>query len=301
MTSTLSGLPPGARVAVLRLRSLGDCVLTTPALRLLKATRPDLRLAIVVESRFAEVFHGNPDIDALLPPAPTAIIQWRPQLVLNFHGGTRSMILTAVSGARFRAGFAHHRGAALYNIRIPTAQQIFGFDRKVHTAEHLASAIFYLGAERQPIPRARLFTAASSGCSRPTLAIHPFAATPEKTWPAEKFLKIAARFKDLQPVFLAGPGEDAAPFRAYKTLAGAPLSETKALLANATLFIGNDSGPAHMAAAFGVPSVVLFGLSDPIVWAPWRVPSEVITTDGPIDSISVDRVAEAAEALRVAQ
>ena len=63
-------------------------------------------------------------------------------------------------------------------------------------------------------------------------------------------------------------------------MAGAPLGEIKSLLRGAALFIGNDSGPAHMAAAFGVPVVVIFGSSDPVIWAPWRTASEVVHARG---------------------
>ena len=98
-----------SRVAVIRLRSLGDCVLTTPALDILKRSRPDLRLAVVVEDRFRDIFEGNPDLEAILPPALGALRAWRPALCLNFHGGTRSAWMTALSGSPFRAGFGHFR------------------------------------------------------------------------------------------------------------------------------------------------------------------------------------------------
>ena len=81
----------------------------------------------------------------------------------------------------------------------------------------------------------------------------------------------------LEPVFIGGGGDDFSPFRAFRAVAGAPLSEIKRLLAGASLFVGNDSGPAHMAAAFGVPAVVIFGASDPAIWGPWRTVSEVVT------------------------
>ena len=55
-------------MAILRLRSLGDCVLTTPAVDILKRCRPDLRLAVVVEDRFRDIFEGNPDVDEILAP-----------------------------------------------------------------------------------------------------------------------------------------------------------------------------------------------------------------------------------------
>jgi len=75
----LERLPSGSRIAVIRLRSLGDCVLTTPALALLKTHRPDLRIGAVVEDRFRAVFEGNPQVDEILPPAARAVAKWHPR------------------------------------------------------------------------------------------------------------------------------------------------------------------------------------------------------------------------------
>lgn len=66
MDQVLERLPKSARIAVIRLRSLGDCVLTTPALSLLKQARPDLQLAVVAEDAFAPIFTGNSDVDRIL-------------------------------------------------------------------------------------------------------------------------------------------------------------------------------------------------------------------------------------------
>ncbi len=290
-------LPNRARVAVIRLRSLGDCVLTTPALDILKTARPDLRVAVVVEDRFAPVFEGNPAVEALLPPRIPALRDWQPDLCLNLHGGSRSAALTAASGAKIRAGFAHFRFAQAYTVKIPTAQQILGVDRVVHTAEHLASAVFYLGAPRMEIPRARL-SAVSRTNPKPYAVIHPVASQPNKTWPAERFLDVADRL-EMEPVFIAGPGEDLTPFKKYRILSGAPLAEIKNLLANATLFLGNDSGPAHMAAAFGLPVIVLFGASNIDVWRPWKTCSEALSSPDGIASISTEQVMSALARLRV--
>src|SRR5579863_7755424 len=124
MSSVLESLPQGGRVAVVRLRSMGDCILTTPALTILKNARPDLRIAVVVESRFAELYENNPDIAEILPPDMRALRNWRPALCLNLHGGRTSTRLTAFSGARVRAGFAHFRFLAMYHVKIPRAQEI---------------------------------------------------------------------------------------------------------------------------------------------------------------------------------
>jgi ADP-heptose:LPS heptosyltransferase len=128
--------------------------------------------------------------------------------------------------------------------------------------------------------------------------IHPIASEPAKTWPADRFLAVAAQL-GLEPVFIGGPGEDLSAFHPHRTLAGAPLSEIKQLLAGAALFLGNDSGPAHMAAAFGIPVVVLFGASQVDVWRPWKTPAETLVGPAGISSISVEQVLAALARLRV--
>lgn len=282
MENLLDRLPSGARIAVIRLRSLGDCVLTTPAIALLKQFRPDARVTVIVEPRFAAIFEGNPDIHEVRDGFTRA------DLAINFHGGPRSMALTL--GSRFRAGFEHHRGSFLYSHRIPRAQEILGVERKVHTAEHLASAMFWLGVPPTEIPRARLF--ADLPPDRGNYAvIHPFASAPDKTWPASRFVEVAKRLSGLEPVFLAGSGDDTTPFAGFRVLKNEPLARVKSLISGAALFVGNDSGPAHIAAAFGVPVVVIFGASDPVTWAPWRTEAHVLTG---LDRVSVEDVLSAA-------
>jgi len=301
MTTVLESLPQGGRVAVVRLRSMGDCILSTPAVSILKRARPDVSLAIVVEERFAAIFEGNPDVDIILRPRWSALRSWNPRLCINLHGGPASAMLTALSGAGTRAGFAHFRHSFIYNVKIPRAQQILDTETKVHTAEHLASAMFYLGAPRVEIPKARLF-AAPSRESRPYAVIHPVASAPDKTWPAERFTDIAnhlERSLELDPVFIGAAGEDLSSFRKWRTIPGAPLAELKSLIAGASLFLGNDSGPAHMAAAFGIPEVVIFGASDSVIWAPWRTNAEMLMGSQGIGSVSVRQVMDALERLRV--
>jgi ADP-heptose:LPS heptosyltransferase len=294
-------------------------VLTTPALDILKRFRPDLRLAVMVEDRFRAIFEGNPDLDEILPPNLGALRRLSPMLCLNLHGGSRSAWMTALSGARYRAGFGHFRHQLAYNVRIPRAQEILGVERKVHTAEHLASAMFYLGAAVCEIPRAKVVVElvgrtpwsaqvpldlpeADEGVGRGPggphnyAIIHPFATSASKTWHAGGFLAVAQHLEQagLEPVFIGAAGDDFSPFREFRTISGAPLSEVKSLIASAALFAGNDSGPAHMAAALGAPSVVIFGDSDPAIWGPWRTASEVVTAPA-----GVAQVLDALARLRV--
>lgn len=307
MDPVLEQLPSRSRVAVVRLRSLGDCVLTTPALQLLKQYRPDLQIAVIVESRFRAVFEHNPDVEQLLPPHLPPLWAWRPRLCVNLHGGTRSLILTAGSGARVKAGFAHFRAPWINSVRIPTAQQVLGLSRKVHTAEHLACAMFALGVPVQTVPQARLFVsdpARPAGVpAGPFAVVHPFASQPEKTWPPERFVAVASHLLanwQITPVFLGGAGDDFTPFREFTCLQGLPLNEIKRAMRHASFFVGNDSGPAHLAAACSVPLVVLFGPSDADVWSPWKAHGEVLSAAGPVSSLPISQVLAAIERARVA-
>jgi ADP-heptose:LPS heptosyltransferase len=293
MAPVLERLPHQARVVLMRLRSMGDCVLTTPAIALLHRARPDLEMAMIVEPRFRAVFAGNPALAHLFDPDVQALRRFRPELCVNLHGGTRSAWMTALCGARWRAGFAHYPFQAVYNVRMPRAQQVLGEERVVHTAEHVASAMFYLGVPRAEIPRAQLFTE-----ERPETGtyavIHPFASHPDKSWPVEHFAAVARRL-EMRTIVLAGPGDDAAMFPDAQVYANAPLETVKGVLKGAALFVGNDSGPAHLAAAFGVPVVALFGPTEPAIWGPWRTASRVLRWPG----ATVDRVCAAAAELQV--
>jgi ADP-heptose:LPS heptosyltransferase len=303
MINVLERLPSGARVAVIRLRSLGDCVLTTPAISLLKQARPDLRIAIVVEDAFAPVFAGNPDVESVLAPNASEISRWRPELTLNLHGGSTSVRLTIAARSRWRAGFANFRFRPVYNIHIPRAQEILHVDRKVHTTEHVASAMFYVGVPQAEIPRARLF-AKPMPSTRPYAVLHPMASAPDKTWPSANFFEVAEHMQKrlgLEPLFIAGPGENLDAFAQYQCFAGSPLEEIKSLLAGASLFVGNDSGPAHIAAGFGLPVVVLFGASDPDIWRPWRTESSVLTNRAGIHSIATAEATQAIETVLATQ
>lgn len=299
MTAALDSLPVGARVLIVRLRSLGDAVLTTPAIALLKRHRPDLRVGVVVEPRFAGVYEDNPDIDAILAPTLGVVAAYGARMALNLHGGTRSMALTLASLARLRAGFAHYRAQRIYNIHIPRAQQILGEERVVHTAEHVASAMFYLGVPHGEIPRARLVARPGKTPEVDYAVVHPTASAAHKAWPAERFAQLGAKLRQrgLEPVFIGAAGDDLSAFADFQIVRGASLAEVKTLLAGARLFVGNDSGPAHMAAAFGLPVVVLFGASDPRIWAPWHTPSQTIVAPEGLNKVTLNEVIEAVEKL----
>jgi heptosyltransferase-3 len=276
---------------------MGDCVLTTPAIKILNSSRPDVKIGIVVEPRFAAIFEDNPAISAILKPSLIEVFRWHPVLCLNFHGGRLSQVLALASRASIRAGFGRHRGSGLYHVRIPSAQEILGVEGPMHTVEQLASAMFYLGCPRQEIPRAGLF-AQPGAPRRPYAVIHPAAAARYKTWHPGGFVAVAKHVRDvygLDPIFIGNSGDDMAPFKDFECVVGAPLGGIKSLLSGAALFVGNDSGPAHIAAAFSVPLVVLFGrIEHRTTWAPWRATAaRTLADSGGIQAIATGQVTAA--------
>jgi ADP-heptose:LPS heptosyltransferase len=304
-SSLLPELPGGARILIVRLRSIGDIILLTPTLRLLKAWRPDLRVSVMVEARFRELLQGNPAVEEILTPgegsgarkllARLAVVRSlrrrRFSLCVNLHGGPTSRFLARWSGVPWRVGFAHYRGASLYNVLVPDARTILN-QPSLHTAEHQAAAFFYLGLPPQEIPRAEVFCGLAQAewwrrvCARlgvapgqPYAIIQPTASYKTKEWSAEGFARVGEHLEKragVTPVYSCGPGETAV-LEAVEKSRGAPvrrldglsLAQFAAALAEARIFVGNDSGPAHLAAALGRPVVVIFGSSSSPIWGPW--------------------------------
>ncbi len=125
--------------------------------------------------------------------------------------------------------------------------------------------------------------------------IHPFSGSPRKNWPLDRFRELAHALSARMPVhWCAGPEE--ALDRAMRF---DDLYDLACWFGGAQLYIGNDSGVTHLAAAIGVPVVAVFGPTDPRVWAPRGDRVRVVTGE-PIETVPVTAVWEAVVSLGVA-
>ena len=124
--------------------------------------------------------------------------------------------------------------------------------------------------------------------------VHPFSGSKRKNWPLERYHELAERLQAELPVFwCAGPEEP---------LDGAirfdDLYELACWIAGASVYIGNDSGISHLAAAAGAPVLALFGPTDPAVWAPLGAAVRIVSTPSPGMSIEAIMVEEVLDAVR---
>ena len=301
------------RVLIVRLRSIGDTVLTTPSLFALRRFLPGAEIDILLEDWVAPVLDGSDLVDRVITiprdsnSARARIARElrtsRYDLVYNLHGGTTATFLTRATGAKHRVGFENYQYARLHNHVAPSPLQIWGRPT-LHSVEQQLALIGWTGVPVTDRPPTRLavtetalksvrdkLVAAGFNRDNSFAMIHPTAAFDTKTWAAENFARVIDHLcgQGLIPVVVVSHEERAAG-DALKTLTKAPvvlltelnLPEVTALASRATLFIGNDSGIAHIAAAAGAPCVVIFGSSNRNHWRPWTTkPNEVVFEEMP--------------------
>jgi heptosyltransferase III len=303
----LPSLPKGAEMLVIRLRSLGDLVLETPAIAALHSWRPDLRISVLVEPRFAAVFEGNPAIAELIFSTGSIIETTRRlrahrfPIVFNQHGGPRSAILTGLSGSPWRVGWTGYQYSFLYNVHVPDAKEFHGREA-VHTVEHRISQFYWAGLPRGPIPNARVFPQPNAAQSiarklaekgialgAPYAVLQPGARLPEMRWPIAGFAELAHWLRERHGVasvvnLASGDTAIAAELRRELRDCAVTLNppldirELIALMAGSRIVIGNDSGPMHVAAALQRPSIAILSVSDPVQWHPWQSPHRIVQT-----------------------
>jgi ADP-heptose:LPS heptosyltransferase len=325
-SSVLFALPPGAEILIIRIRSLGDVIMLTPALAALHAWRPDLRISVLVAPAFASVLEGHPAVAEVIPmrgflSTARALRRRRFAVTYNQHGGPTSAFLTFAAGSPVRVCWARLRFQFFYNVRVPDPAAFFG-RAAIHTVEDRIAHFYFTGLPRVPIPPARVFpqpdavaavrkALSEHGISpgQPYAVLRPGAASPDKQWPIERFVELARwlhQSRGLPSVIDLGPGEDklgfvlmaqavppciavasTAPADAgieIPTLKHLGVRELIALIAGARLFVGNDTGPTHIAAAVGCPTVAVFAATDPLIWGPWRVAHRVVEAEALCDT-----------------
>ena len=299
------------KVLLVRLRSIGDTVLATPSLFALKRFLPNVTVDILVEDWVAPLLKDHPYVDNVIvlerggfmtrARVARELRAANYDVVYNLHGGTTATFLTRATGARHRVGFKSYQYAQLHNHQAPSPLLLWG-QQKTHSVEQQLALLGWTGVPVTDRPRTQLGISTESRAivqklltecglnDRKIALIHPAAAFATKQWATEHFARVAEFLsaRGLAPIAIAAPTERALLEKlcseaAVKiTTLELSLPEVTALAAQSQLFVGNDSGIAHIAAAVGTPAVVIFGSSNIAHWRPWNsAPAEVVFEEMP--------------------
>jgi ADP-heptose:LPS heptosyltransferase len=300
------------RILVLRGGALGDFLVTLPALGLLRTKWPGARIELVGHARAAglgvtggylDAVHSQHEarwsalFSAAAAELPSALRAWLAEfdLVVNYWpdpDGTLARRFPLRDGQQF--------------LSAPAAPFL------APAARHFCEPLKTLGLSTTDFrSHLRLPTGSdvgpSTSASRLPVAIHPGSGSSRKNWPRERWTELMARLEE--PILLVlGEAEmerwstpSVARFfstesKHVEVANDLPLPELAAALARCRLFLGHDSGVSHLAAAVGTPCVLLFGPTDPAMWAPPGDHVRVLRRGADLNTLGVEEVLTALSA-----
>ncbi|MFH1380233.1 MAG: glycosyltransferase family 9 protein [bacterium] len=277
------------KILVIQLRRLGDVLLTTPAVESLKRSFPQSRIDFLVEKAGGEILQNNPYISQIHIYKKSNSLQWiyfirrqKYDWVLDFLGNPRTSVLTALSGARVKAGFNYPVRGRLYNHRaqiIPGRRSVVDFklallQRLGLSISHSGPAMYVNGLERQEIEY--FLKKYTLNTNKILVGIAPASRRQTRQWLPEYYAQICDRLitrHNAHVIMLWGPGEEDVVENVRIRMKEKPiipallnLRMLGALIQQCSVVIANSNGPMHMAEALHVPTITIYGPNDPVSW-----------------------------------
>lgn len=331
----------------MRLYFLGDVLLSTPVLEALKRQFPDASLTVLIKKRARDILVNNPFVDELLeydaveryhcPPwaarLALSLRRRRFDLAVDLTGDLRSSCLLFAIEPGYRVGFNHVGLGFLLDRAIP-------YRATGHVVDHLLKAVELIGPTSvDPAPALyltddergggeALVRGAGVGEGRDYVVVSPGSNRLLRRWPASRFGRLSGLIRErlgAVPVVTGSALDAELAEEVVAASGGSALSlagrlsvrDLAAVAAGAKAFVGNDSGPIHIAASQGTPVVGLFGPTTPTHYAPRGAPSRIVwhrfpcspcpqrrcerAGDPCMASIAVDEVFEALQSLLSAE
>lgn len=291
------------RILIVRTSALGDVIHALPVLTALRRHLPEAKIGWVVEEGMAPVLSGHPDLDELLT---VRLRQWRrlspggvrelggflsaldrfsPDVVLDLMGNHKAGVLSALTLADRRIGFARRSrrepSSALW-ISEPVVP------RGTHAVDRMLSLLDALGIPPEPADFGpeKLFPGEPKGISGRYVLLHPGAGWANKRYPPAWWGQAARLLQERTgfPTWIAAArGEEALAAEveresggAARTVPAPDLPTLASLIRRARLMMGGDTGPTHMAQALGTPVLMLMGPTDPERHGPYGAPEHAL-------------------------
>jgi heptosyltransferase-2 len=279
---------------------IGDAVMCLPALESLGALYPSSEIFVLAKPRVVPVFMNNPAVSGIIPleagrhggflgtlRLSRELRAKKFDLAVLFQNAFGAALISLLGAAKERVGYARDMRSGLLTKAIPVSAEV----RKKHQVFYYLNIIKELGGNIpvNPVPRIYItgIEAAAAGAflereglaGKPVFGVAPGASYgPSKRWPAERFASVLKGLVDEYggAALIFGGPEDRQSCAGVKEampsaidLSGKiPLREAIALMACSSAFITNDSGPMHIAAALGVPTIAVFGSTEDSLTGP---------------------------------
>ncbi len=297
------------RILLVRLSAIGDCLHALPVATALRAQLPGCFLGWAIQGPAHQLLGDHPAVDRfhLYPRALRgvdrlrAILELRRELrrerydwALDVQGLFKSGLVGWMSGARERVGFegveSREFNRIFQNSRIAPPSGAHVVDRNLSLLQALDLEPPRQVSWELPLPalapELAAFLEAVAG-DRPLAMVNPGTTWDTKRWPVERFAAVARGLAERGLAVVVGWGDQderaraeaivvASRDRAVHSLPPTSLRDLAAVLARCRLFVGNDTGPLHLAVALGTPVVAVFGATDPTRNGPYGDGHEVV-------------------------
>lgn len=295
------------KILLIRLRRIGDVILTTPAISALRQGIPTASISYVVEKPYRELVDGNPNLDKVIVLEKKQrlrdflklirlIRKEKYDVVLDFHGGPRASLITLLSRAKLKVGYRIKYKNFIYNVKLPRSPKEGHF----HSVENHINLVKALGVDVKSLPplylpqgqeteveKVKKFIEENSLVGSKIITIHISAGNAFRNWGVDNLVQLTnllARRPDVNVVLLGTSEDQKAEEEILKKSTASLLSlvgrlnlrEVKELISHSSLFVGPDSGPMHIAASTSTPIVALFGPTLPANFAPWQAKAFVV-------------------------
>lgn len=280
-------------VLIIKLRAIGDVVLSTPVISNLKSAYPGLHIDFLCEEFASPVVYGNQHIREVVTfnkkrESGLDLIQKirsrKYDIVIDLFGNPRTALVTRMSGAKHRIGYPFRGRTYAYNHHVtPRSGEVHNVDFNLDVLRHfeipVTSSRPVFPLSKESVEFSKQWIAESGLTGKKIFGLNTGGGWEAKKWDLRSFARLAESIHQeygFTIVLFWGPGEfdDIIHLQKLITVPSfvipkTTLTEMGALLAQCSYLVSNDSGPMHIAAALGVPTLGIYGPTDPKLQGPF--------------------------------